>query len=439
MLKSLFPSKCFFLTLAICCLVQVHSSRADDFVLRKAVEFTPRGGLPNFFRKLAEGKSVTVAYLGGSITAQHGWRVQSQKWFEEQFPQATIKGISAAIGGTGSDLGVFRMDHDVLAHKPDLLFVEFAVNDVGTKPENLIKAMEGIVRKTWKANPETDICFVYTMTFRESQATANGTMHRAVSVMEAVADHYGIPSIHMGYQAALLEKEGKLVMKSDDAITKLSRDNPIETTASATSPIIFSKDGVHPHPDTGHVLYTQALIRSFQQIKDQTGDSPHSLVPPMREDNLEAARQYPIDPKNLSGPYTDLRKAGEKAFTKEMPQLFRLEPGATLSFKFKGTGVGIYDLLAYNGSEVEVTIDGETKKRTRVDGYSTSQRLSKFGIGFDLKDTTHEVTIRVLDTKLDKREILLESKREDYDKNPEKYAPHYWFPGAIFIVGEIVD
>lgn len=427
------------MALAICCLVQMHPSRAEDFILRKAVEFTPRGALQNFFRKLTEGKTVTVAYLGGSITAQHGWRVQSQQWFEEQYPQATVNGIPAAIGGTGSDLGVFRMEHDVLAHKPDLLFVEFAVNDVGTNPENLIKAMEGIVRKTWKANPETDICFVYTMTFRESQTLANGTMHRAASVMESLADHYDIPSIHMGYQAALLEKEGKLVMKSDEDTIKLSRDEPIETTNSVSVPIIFSKDGVHPHPDTGHVLYTQALIRSLKQIKDKTGVSPHPVMTPMREDNLEGARQYPIDPKYLSGPYTDLRKAGETNFAKEMPQLFRLEPGATLSYKFKGTGVGIYDLLAYDSSEVEVTIDGETKKRTRMDGHSTNQRLSKFGISFDLEDTLHEVTIRVLDTKLDKREILYESKRGDYDKNPEKYAPHYWFPGAIFIVGEMVE
>jgi lysophospholipase L1-like esterase len=439
MLKSLFSSKCGFLILAVCCLLQTLPSRAEDIVLRKAVEFTPRGGLPNFFGKLEAGKAVTVAYLGGSITAQNGWRVQSQQWLEEQYPQATIKGIHAAIGGTGSDLGVFRVEKDALVHKPDLLFVEFAVNDLGTNPENLIKAMEGIVRKTWKANPETDICFVYTMTFRESQALAAGQMHRAASVMEAIADHYGIPSIHMGYQAALLEKEGKLVMKSDDGTTKLSLDKPIETASAVTAPIIFSKDGVHPHPDTGHVLYTQALIRSLNQIKDKTGVNPHSLVTPMRADNLESARQYPIDAKYLSGPYTDLRKAGETKFAKEMPQLFRMDPGATLSFKFKGTGVGIYDLLAYDGSEVEITIDGETKKQTRMDGHSTTQRPSRLGISFNLEDKTHEVTVRVLDTKLDKREILYEGKRGDYDANPEKYAPHYWYPAAIFIVGEMVE
>jgi lysophospholipase L1-like esterase len=98
--------------------------------------------------------------LGGSITAQAGWRPKTLAWFKKNFPSATFSEINAAIGGTGSDLGVFRLQHDVLDHKPDLLFVEFAVNDGGTEPSRIQQAMEGIVRQTWKANPKTDICFV---------------------------------------------------------------------------------------------------------------------------------------------------------------------------------------------------------------------------------------------------------------------------------------
>ena len=40
-------------------------------------ELTIRGGLPNFFSKALIGDSIKVAYLGGSITAQNGWRVLS--------------------------------------------------------------------------------------------------------------------------------------------------------------------------------------------------------------------------------------------------------------------------------------------------------------------------------------------------------------------------
>ncbi len=49
--------------------------------LRDAVECTPRQGLPNWFAKMADGGDVRIAYLGGSITAQPGWRVKTFDWF----------------------------------------------------------------------------------------------------------------------------------------------------------------------------------------------------------------------------------------------------------------------------------------------------------------------------------------------------------------------
>ena len=112
-----------------------------------------RDGLGNVIKKLDTGQEVKIAYFGGSITAASGWRVQTLKWFAEHFTQAKVNEINAAIGGTGSDLGAFRLGHDVLQHDPDLLFVEFAVNDGGAPPERIWQAMEGIVRQTWAANP----------------------------------------------------------------------------------------------------------------------------------------------------------------------------------------------------------------------------------------------------------------------------------------------
>ena len=170
----------------------------DDVILRDAVECTARQGLPNWFAKAAAGKEVRVAYLGGSITAQGGWRIKTLEWFQKQYPKAKVHEINAAIGGTGSMLGAFRLQHDVLRHKPDLLFVEFAVNDAGAPPIRLLQTMEGIVRQTWLADPETDICFVYTLTERMLSDLQQGKYPRAASVMERLADHYGIPSIHMG-------------------------------------------------------------------------------------------------------------------------------------------------------------------------------------------------------------------------------------------------
>ncbi|MGP8237189.1 MAG: SGNH/GDSL hydrolase family protein, partial [Limisphaerales bacterium] len=121
---------------------------AEGEKLAPAVECHAREGLPNFFAKLNAGGEVKIAYLGGSITAQEGWRPLTLRWFQEHFPSARISQINAAIGGTGSDLGVFRLKHDVLDQNPDLLFVEFAVNDGGAPTPQIERCMEGIVRQT---------------------------------------------------------------------------------------------------------------------------------------------------------------------------------------------------------------------------------------------------------------------------------------------------
>jgi hypothetical protein len=87
---------------------------ADAQPLADAVECRPRDALPNVLEKLRAGGEVRIAYFGGSITAQEGWRVKTLKWFQEQFPKAKVSEINAAIGGTGSDLGAFRFRQDVL-------------------------------------------------------------------------------------------------------------------------------------------------------------------------------------------------------------------------------------------------------------------------------------------------------------------------------------
>ncbi|MDP0496232.1 MAG: SGNH/GDSL hydrolase family protein [Verrucomicrobiota bacterium JB024] len=421
-------------------------SETDAYPLRDAIEFTPRDGLPNIFRKLDDGDEVSIAYFGGSITEQGGWRLQSLAWFREEYPDATVKQINAALGGTGSSLGVFRLEGDVIEHHPDLIFVEFAVNDSGVKPDEIIKAMEGIVRKIWQASNTTDICFVYTMTKSESRQLAAGKLQRSASVMEAVADHYGIPSICLGLEAADMEAAGKLIMKTDAPMTRVSGDELNEAAMMATDEqgrIIFSKDGVHPYPETGHVLYTQALVRSMEQSQYDADTLAHPLPDPIDPDNWVMAQQLTITEAMLSGPWEILSPENDqlaKQFNRRMHPIYRLQPGAELTFRFKGSKVAVYDLMGPTGAVVEVTRDGKTWKSKRMDAYCTYYRLATMDIGRNLDpDTVHEVVIRVLDEPVDRKQTLFEKNRKDVDKNPQKYEGSFFYPGGILIVGELVE
>ena len=134
--------------------------------LAEAKEVNARKGVGNFLAKLKAGKPVTVAYLGGSITAMNGWRNMTTDWLRKANPRASVTEVHAAIGGTGSGLGVFRVGHDALEKNPDLLFIEFATNDSGAPDKGIWRNFDGIVQQAWARNPEMDIVFAYTITVR---------------------------------------------------------------------------------------------------------------------------------------------------------------------------------------------------------------------------------------------------------------------------------
>lgn len=415
------------------CLLSSTLGIADEYPLRKAVECTPRGGLPNFVSKVKAGETVRIAYLGGSITAAGGWRVQSREWFQEKYPEATFEEIHAAIGGTGSDLGVFRLRNDVLRHDPDLLFVEFAVNDGGAAPERIHQAMEGIVRQTWKADPAIDICFVYTVSLPVMPDLRGGKMQRSASAMEELADHYGIPSIHFGVEIARLEKSGELIFKAERP------DNIGEA-----KPIVFSTDGVHPHVETGHRLYTGAIARSWPSLLAVGAKpDPHRLGEPLRADHWEAARQVAITESMLKGGWRKLPADHPlaKRFSRNLPELRQAtEAGASLEFSFRGISASVFDVVGPDGGMLSIRVnDGEAADRKRIDGYCTYHRMSKFPVVTGQEEGIHHVTITLTDEPLDKREILFERNREKFDEDPSRYEPHTWYAGSLLIIGEIVE
>jgi lysophospholipase L1-like esterase len=419
-----------------------HCLAADDFPLAPAVECSPRGGLPNFLAKLKSGAEVRVAYLGGSITAQEGWRPKSLALLEKEFPKAKLHQINAAIGGTRSDLGVFRLRHDVLEHKPDLLFVEFAVNDAGAPPEHIIRCMEGIVRQTWRALPDCDICFVYTLTENVVPTWEEGKLPRSASAMEKVAEHYAIPSIGFGVEVARLAKEGKIILKGP-----LPKNE--EEKKELGEKLVFSPDGVHPYPATGHELYLGSIRRSLPAIwsASAAGPAPHELKAPLVADNFEDAKMVPITSvKHTPGikkldPESDAPHAGlAKRFGNRLPgPLYRGDkPGEAVAFRFKGRYAALYDVIGPDCGQVLVTVDdGKPALHPRFDAYCTDYRLNTMILASGLADGVHTVRIEIDKDQPDKAKIL--AQRHEKIDNPKRFDDTAFYPGAILIVGELVE
>lgn len=410
----------------------VASPAASSDELVAAVECRERNGLPNVFSKLKSGTTARIAYLGGSITAQDGWRPKTLTWLRQHFPDARVSEINAAIGGTGSDLGVFRLQHDVLEHQPDLLFIEFAVNDGGASPQQIYRCMEGIVRQTWRHDSATDICFVYTLAGEMLETLQREQFPRSASVMEQVAEQYGIPSIHMGLEVARLEKAGKLIFKGDKPKTEAEK-------VALGDKILFSPDAVHPYPDTGHQLYLEAVVRSLAKIEAVGTPGLHPLPKPLVADNWEAAKMIPLSQAKLSPGWRRLNAPTNslaRSFGKRLPELWEAtEPGESISFKFRGTTARIYDLVGPNCGQLTITVDDRPPVLTpRFDAFCTYHRLSTLSVAEGLPEGVHSVKITIHPQQPDKAKIL--NERHEKMDDPKRFDGTSWYAGAILLIGE---
>jgi len=405
-----------------------------DHPSREAVELRPRAGLPNFLAKVVAGAKVNVAYFGGSITAADGWRPQTTAWLRQHFPQARVTEINAAIGGTGSDLGVYRLQRDVLAGKPDLVFVEFAVNDGGASPAQIYACMEGIVRQIWRTDSTTDICFVYTLHDWMLKDLAAGHLPRSASAMEYIADHYGIPSIHLAQEAARRINAGEWVF------TAPKPEVPADAEKGMPPRKAFAPDGCHPFAETGHRLYTEAVASSLDKMRTLGHVGPRQLPVPFTPDNHENAKLIPLEREWFSGEWQRLDGATDpvaRSFSDRVPCLWRGEtPGAGLRFAFHGRSAAIYDLLGPDGGELETVVDNQPASLSRrFDAFCTYHRLGCTWVLSESAVADHTVTIRLTANPIDKAKILEQNKNQIDD--PVRFAPRRWYAAALLLDGDL--
>jgi len=79
--------------------------------------------------------SKTIVMFGDSIThtgsgevpAKQHWPVLLQQWLGRDGHDVRV--INSGVGGHTTEQGLARIDRDVLAHRPDVVFVEFGFND----------------------------------------------------------------------------------------------------------------------------------------------------------------------------------------------------------------------------------------------------------------------------------------------------------------------
>ncbi|WP_193210439.1 FAD-dependent oxidoreductase [Luteolibacter marinus] len=132
----------------------------DRHFFRVALQTDPAG----FVLGLAAGQPETVVVYGTSLTAGGAWVGQMNAWLSAKYP-GLLTVINSGLSGKNSAEGVAQLDAKVLAHDPDAVFIEFAMNDAfrysdGTPSLSVAEARANLlvmIDAIQAQNPEVEI------------------------------------------------------------------------------------------------------------------------------------------------------------------------------------------------------------------------------------------------------------------------------------------
>jgi lysophospholipase L1-like esterase len=290
---------------------------------------------------LSDGKG-RVAFLGGSITANAGWRDHTCGFLQTVFPNTEFDFINAGIGGTNSTFGAARLEEHVFAKgKVDILFLEYAVNDGASSPDNRPDlAMEGIIRHARRLNPQIDIIILYFGSQEMVKSLREGKQPGSIIAHEKIAEYYNISSLN------------------------LALDLTRRLDANEFSWQQFSSDSCHPLPFGGR-RYSETINKFLVALLAKPSDANlppamYKTPTPLNATDYENGCLITLDhAQNLVGWTRNSEWTTQKTcnFVPPVDVIEATKPGSSLEFSFKGSTVAIYAIAGMDAGILECSID----------------------------------------------------------------------------------
>ena len=171
----------------------IPDSKYEEIIHKSLVTKGNNYLIKHVLNKMRAGEEVIVSAIGGSVTEgagpsqyTQGYAYQFKDLFIQQYAAdaSKVKFIPAGIGGTPSPMGLIRYQKDVVdagGRNPDLLIIEFAVND-WLECSNT-RAMEALVRNALQN--DTAVIMLY----------AAATYTNQQGQIKPVADFYNLPQV----------------------------------------------------------------------------------------------------------------------------------------------------------------------------------------------------------------------------------------------------
>ena len=346
-----------------------------------------RGGIPNsqhFFQNDRVGNQY-LFFVGDSVLAGTGLNDQQLRYsyrmvqgFKKYFPNASPREVRHIQPG-GSWFALYRTSRgqavfgEVIC-SGHLAILDFASDDRLTDIEQVKADLEGVVRQVTLYRSTHSKILVYTLTPEMLKAYQAGKTPEYIRVSEQIADHYHIPSLNLAKYAA-------------DAII-----------AGKISFADFSNDGINP-TDAGAKIYAEAVDRFVDDLmtaypvpeEPTRYQLPEPLFPTTNDQGRIVAYE---DPQVVC---SDGWQPGQASPIEPFRHiLVSDQQGASVSLKFKGSEIGVIDVVDSDTADYEFTIDGGATRKLAAPKSVTEPTMRPVSLAKGLDRTVeHELVLKV--------------------------------------------
>ena len=343
----------------------------EDMIRRAVVNPGNTARLADAMKRAQAGEKITIGTIGGSITqgtaastTDERYANRALQWWAKTFPKAQLDFVNAGIGATDSYIGVHRVDADLLSKKPDVVIVEFSVND--TDAALNLQTYDSLVRKILQAENHPAVILLFTT---QEDGTSLQDTHMQIG------SAYNLPMI--SYKNAVLPEieAGKFTWKD------------------------ISPDNIHPN-SVGHGIIGELLWSYFNSVYaklDQidTSDLTFTATPVTKD--LYAKGQL-LDSKTLT-PKT-MQGFEQAKVSNQFPNDWTTKEGGELTFEVTGSNIGVLYYKTVDGKSGQYCVYVDDRLIQVLDGdftggwgnYAQAQQVYT-------SDTpsTHTVTIKQLE------------------------------------------
>ncbi len=357
----------------------------------KAANAESSPSFSEFDQRAKRGETLTVAFLGGSLTwgaqatdpLKTSYRAIVSRELRDHYPNAHFTFVDAAIGGTGSQLGAFRLNRDVLAYEPDLVFLDFTVNDHASKvPEDdRLSSYESLIRRMLQA----DIPVVQVILAVKADIMPKPSVRPLDDIHKEIGAAYNLPLA--------------------DVVTSMRKAVVDEARATPDELWDLPNDSTHPG-DAGYALYAECVWETYLKAVED------AVVCQLPVDTLYPDHYMQVDRFSLAaidslpnGWKTGAPHRSAIAFdftcSRWMDDLAIAEAGDTdqpevLTVQFTGESVLLFGESTPKSGRYSVSIDGGAPVEYKAHCASGNMRLVQL-LAYGLNaDETHTLQIRPL-------------------------------------------